>query len=123
MRTASDTTWDDNNTITDIIEFSENVEIPNPNLKVFNFSDLESATRNFSQDLHLGMGQFGELFLGWIDQRSFAPSRCSDGIAVLVKRNRSRTSQRHDRRLVRIDKYTTYILNIWALNLILSRYS
>ncbi|KAM0036421.1 putative transferase, protein kinase RLK-Pelle-RLCK-VIIa-2 family [Helianthus debilis subsp. tardiflorus] len=66
------------------------------------FADLESATRNFSQDLHLGRGYFGHLFLGWIEKKSFAPSRCGDGIAVVVKRSRSITSQRNDKRLAAV---------------------
>ncbi|KAJ0800586.1 putative protein kinase RLK-Pelle-RLCK-VIIa-2 family [Helianthus annuus] len=69
MRTVGNTIRDaNNNTTGDVREFSENVRIPNPNLKVFMFADLESATRNFSQDLHLGRGYFGHLFLGWIER-------------------------------------------------------
>ncbi|KAM0014444.1 putative protein kinase RLK-Pelle-RLCK-VIIa-2 family [Helianthus debilis subsp. tardiflorus] len=101
-RTAGKTIRDANNTTRDVREFSENVGIPNPNLKVFMFADLESATRNFSQDLHLGRGYFGHLFLGWIEKKSFAPSRCGDGIAVVVKRSRSITSQRNDKRLAAV---------------------
>ncbi|KAI3755392.1 hypothetical protein L1987_55189 [Smallanthus sonchifolius] len=89
----------DKNIIVDESEFSENAGIPNPHLKVFEFADLESATRNFRQDLHLGRGHFAELFIGWIDENSFAPSKCGDGVAVIVKRSRSITSQRHDQRL------------------------
>ncbi|XP_023755157.1 receptor-like protein kinase FERONIA isoform X1 [Lactuca sativa] len=57
-----------------------------PSLKVFKFSDLKKATRNFSQDLC--MDDFGEVFLGWIDKKTFAPSTQSTGFAVAVKRSK-----------------------------------
>lgn len=74
--------------------------IPDPSFRVFEFADLDCATRNFSKDLHLGLGRFGEMFLGWIDEKSFAPSRCGDGIAVVVKRRSSSSSQEYNQFLV-----------------------
>ncbi|KAI3708735.1 hypothetical protein L2E82_38150 [Cichorium intybus] len=55
-------------------------------LKVFKFSDLEKTTRNFSQDLLIGRDGYGEVFIGWVDGKTFAPSRKGFGIAVAVKR-------------------------------------
>ncbi|KAK9053856.1 hypothetical protein SSX86_024931 [Deinandra increscens subsp. villosa] len=88
--------------IVDVTKCSENVGVPNPSLKVFKFADLETATRNFGHGLHLGRGHFGELFLGWIDKKSFTPSRYDDGTAIVVKRSRSVTSQRRDQRLAAV---------------------
>ncbi|GJW18817.1 serine/threonine/dual specificity protein kinase, catalytic domain-containing protein [Tanacetum coccineum] len=83
----------DKNTIVDVIDVCKDFINPGPSLKVFKFVDLECATRNFSQGLHLGLGHFGEVFIGWIEEKSFAPSRCGDGIAVVVKRCGSSSSQ------------------------------
>ncbi|KAK1436810.1 hypothetical protein QVD17_02594 [Tagetes erecta] len=66
---------------------------PSPNLKVFKFSDLEKATRNFSLDLLLGEGGFGKVFLGWVEQKTLAPSKQDVGIAVAVKRFKQKSSQ------------------------------
>ncbi|KAI3709936.1 hypothetical protein L2E82_39706 [Cichorium intybus] len=56
-----------------------------PSLRVLKFADLRRATKNFSQDLLLGKGRFGEVFLGWVDKNTFAPTE-GDGIAVAVKK-------------------------------------
>ncbi|KAI3496395.1 hypothetical protein L1887_38756 [Cichorium endivia] len=65
---------------------NKDITIPIPSLKVFTFADLERATRNFSQDLLLGKGCFGEVFLGWVDKKTFVPSTEGVGIPVAVKR-------------------------------------
>ncbi|KAI3495521.1 hypothetical protein L1887_37862 [Cichorium endivia] len=57
-----------------------------PSLRVLKFADLRRATKNFSQDLLLGKGRFGEVFLGWVDKNTFAPSTEGDEIAVAVKK-------------------------------------
>ncbi|KAL7592587.1 hypothetical protein Lser_V15G33722 [Lactuca serriola] len=57
-----------------------------PSLKLFKFADLKRATRNFNQDLLLGNGGFGHIFLCWVDKNTFAPSTEGLGIAVVVKR-------------------------------------
>ncbi|PWA90533.1 serine/threonine/dual specificity protein kinase, catalytic domain-containing protein [Artemisia annua] len=92
----------DNNTIVDVRDVCDDlsIRIPDPSFRVFKFADLDCATRNFSQDLHLGLGRFGEMFLGWVDEKSFAPSRCGDGIAVVVKRRSSSSSQEYNQFLV-----------------------
>ncbi|KAL4570375.1 hypothetical protein LXL04_026027 [Taraxacum kok-saghyz] len=54
-------------------------------LKEFKLADLERATQNFSQYLLLGK-QTGEVFLGWVDMNTFAPSTEGAGVAVAVKR-------------------------------------
>ncbi|KAL8252314.1 hypothetical protein R6Q59_036007 [Mikania micrantha] len=59
---------------------------PSPILKEFRFSDLEKATRSFSPDLILGVGSFGNVFLGWVKENTLAPSKQGVGIAVAVKR-------------------------------------
>ncbi|KAI3496545.1 hypothetical protein L1887_38910 [Cichorium endivia] len=56
----------------------------NTSLKVFKFANIKRATRNFSQDLP-GNRCPGNVFLGWVDKNTFAPSREGVGIAVAVK--------------------------------------
>ena len=55
-------------------------------LETFKFVDLKRATRNFSQDMHLGNGGSAKMFLGWIDNITLAPSTCDNGNCVAVKR-------------------------------------
>ncbi|KAJ9550795.1 hypothetical protein OSB04_014840 [Centaurea solstitialis] len=75
-----------NDTFLDTRAIPEDFRIPNPSLKVFTFADLERATRNFHLDLLLGEGAFGKVFLGWVNHKTFAPSKRGVGLAVAVKR-------------------------------------
>ncbi|KAL7592829.1 hypothetical protein Lser_V15G33427 [Lactuca serriola] len=61
---------------------------PITSLKEFLFSDLEITTRNFSQDLVIGWNELGypEVFLGWVDKITYAPSTKGVGIPVAVKK-------------------------------------
>nr|XP_017223171.1 PREDICTED: protein kinase 2B, chloroplastic-like [Daucus carota subsp. sativus] len=56
------------------------------NLRMFTFAELGSATRGFSPDMMLGEGNYGRVFIGWLDEDTFAPSRIGIGMAVAVKR-------------------------------------
>ncbi|GKD04916.1 serine/threonine/dual specificity protein kinase, catalytic domain-containing protein [Tanacetum coccineum] len=55
-------------------------------MKEFKFSDLEKATSNFSEDLLLGRGSLGRVFLGWFFKNPFTPVSQGAGIAVAVER-------------------------------------
>ncbi|XP_076884115.1 putative serine/threonine-protein kinase CST [Bidens hawaiensis] len=66
---------------------------PSPSLKEYRFDDLKTATRDFSQDFFLGEGGFEEVFLGWVDKKTLAPSEYGDGIDVAVKRLRQESNQ------------------------------
>lgn len=57
-----------------------------PNLKVFSFSDLKSATKNFKSDNLLGEGGFGKVYKGWIDEKTLAPSKMGSGMVVAIKK-------------------------------------
>ncbi|KAI3496457.1 hypothetical protein L1887_38821 [Cichorium endivia] len=57
-----------------------------PSLEVFMFADLKRATKDFCQDLLLGRGSYGEVFIAWVDKDTFAPSTEDFGVAVAVKR-------------------------------------
>uniref|UniRef100_A0A5B7C0P8 non-specific serine/threonine protein kinase n=1 Tax=Davidia involucrata TaxID=16924 RepID=A0A5B7C0P8_DAVIN len=68
-------------------------QIITPNLKMFTFVALKSATRNFRPDTVLGEGGFGRVFKGWIDEKTFAPSKVGVGMAVAVKKSNPDSSQ------------------------------
>ncbi|XP_044510994.1 LOW QUALITY PROTEIN: probable serine/threonine-protein kinase PIX13 [Mangifera indica] len=57
-----------------------------PNLKAFSFADLKLATKNFRSDTLLGKGGFGNVYRGWIDEKTFAPSKSGNGMVVAIKK-------------------------------------
>ncbi|KAF3440871.1 hypothetical protein FNV43_RR19157 [Rhamnella rubrinervis] len=57
-----------------------------PNLRVFSFAELKSATRNFRPDTVLGEGGFGKVFKGWVDEKTLAPSKAGVGMIVAIKK-------------------------------------
>ncbi|KAA8547587.1 hypothetical protein F0562_004016 [Nyssa sinensis] len=60
--------------------------LPTPNLKIYNFADLKSAARNFKSDTVLGVGGFGTVFKGWVDEKTLAPSKFGTGMIVAIKK-------------------------------------
>ncbi|XP_059280896.1 probable serine/threonine-protein kinase PIX13 [Lycium ferocissimum] len=67
--------------------------LPTPNLKTYSFSDLKSATRNFKPDTVLGVGGFGTVFKGWVDEKTFAPAKVGTGMVVAIKKLNSESMQ------------------------------
>ncbi|KAF2586085.1 hypothetical protein F2Q70_00033895 [Brassica cretica] len=49
--------------------------LASPNLKVYSFADLVTATKNFKPESMLGQGGFGKVYRGWIDAKTLAPSK------------------------------------------------
>ncbi|KAL2505991.1 Protein kinase superfamily protein [Abeliophyllum distichum] len=68
-------------------------EIIVPNLKLFTLAELKSATRNFRPDTVLGEGGFGRVFKGWVDPKTYAPSKVGVGIPVAVKKSNPDSEQ------------------------------
>ncbi|KAG4951936.1 hypothetical protein JHK85_045803 [Glycine max] len=56
-----------------------------PNLKVFDFEELKSATNNFRHDTLLGLGGFGRVYKGWLDEDTLAPTKAGSGMVVAIK--------------------------------------
>ncbi|XP_071921244.1 probable serine/threonine-protein kinase PIX13 [Coffea arabica] len=56
--------------------------LPHPNLRIFSFSELKAATRNFRGDTVLGEGGFGKVYKGWLDEKSTSKNSSSTVIAV-----------------------------------------
>ncbi|KAL8060078.1 hypothetical protein ABFX02_02G000700 [Erythranthe guttata] len=65
--------------------------IPHPNLRVFSFSELKTATRNFRSDTVLGEGGFGKVYKGWLD-----PKSSTSGSVIAVKKLNSESMQGFD---------------------------
>ncbi|CAI9758024.1 unnamed protein product [Fraxinus pennsylvanica] len=64
-----------------------------PKLKMFTLAELESATRNFRADSLLGEGGFGRVFKGWIDEKTYSPSKFGVGMPVAVKKSNPHSDQ------------------------------
>ncbi|KAL2457661.1 Protein kinase superfamily protein [Forsythia ovata] len=67
--------------------------LPTPNLKIYSFHDLKNATRNFKSDMVLGMGGFGTVFKGWVDEKTLAPAKFGTGMMVAIKKLNSESIQ------------------------------
>ncbi|XVE82398.1 hypothetical protein DITRI_Ditri16bG0001300 [Diplodiscus trichospermus] len=57
-----------------------------PNLKVFTFSELKTATKNFKGDGLLGQGGFGKVYKGWVDEKTLTPTKIGSGMVVAIKK-------------------------------------
>ncbi|KAF8377446.1 hypothetical protein HHK36_030823 [Tetracentron sinense] len=60
--------------------------LPSPNLRSFSLAELKKATTNFRPDLVIGEGGFGRVFKGWLDEKTYAPSRIGTGTVIAVKK-------------------------------------
>lgn len=67
--------------------------LPTPNLKIYSFSDLKLSTKNFKSDSVLGIGGFGTVYKGWVDERTLAPTKTGNGIIVAIKKLNSESTQ------------------------------
>ncbi|KAL2490557.1 Protein kinase superfamily protein [Abeliophyllum distichum] len=56
--------------------------LPLPNLRMFSFSELKAATRNFRSDTVLGEGGFGKVYKGWLDDKATTKGGSASVIAV-----------------------------------------
>ncbi|CAM0903350.1 unnamed protein product [Alopecurus aequalis] len=57
-----------------------------PNLRIFTFAELKAATRNFKPDTMLGEGGFGQVYKGWVDEKTMNPARSGVGMVIAVKK-------------------------------------
>jgi hypothetical protein len=68
-------------------------KIVTPNLKMFTLVELKTATKNFRPESVIGEGGFGQVFKGWVDEKTLAPSRAGVGIPVAVKKSNPDSEQ------------------------------
>lgn len=64
-----------------------------PNLRVFSFAELKSATRGFRPETVLGEGGFGRVYRGYLDEKIVVPSRSGSKITVAIKKLNSESMQ------------------------------
>uniref|UniRef100_A0A151UDI4 non-specific serine/threonine protein kinase n=1 Tax=Cajanus cajan TaxID=3821 RepID=A0A151UDI4_CAJCA len=64
-------------------------------MKVFSYEELKSATNNFSPDTVVGEGGFGQVFKGWLNEKTLSPARPNSGfgMAVAIKKLNSESTQ------------------------------
>ncbi|XP_021680515.2 receptor-like cytoplasmic kinase 176 isoform X2 [Hevea brasiliensis] len=60
--------------------------LQSPNLKMFCYSELKRATRDFSRGYFLGEGNFGFVFKAWINEHSLEAAIPETGMPVAVKK-------------------------------------
>ncbi|XP_022637378.1 probable serine/threonine-protein kinase PIX13 [Vigna radiata var. radiata] len=56
-----------------------------PELKVFSFKELKSATENFKSARLVGEGRFGIVYKGWLDEKTLTPAKPGSGVGVAIK--------------------------------------
>ncbi|BAT75308.1 hypothetical protein VIGAN_01314900 [Vigna angularis var. angularis] len=64
-----------------------------PELKVFSFKELKSATGNFKSDRLVGEGGFGRVYKGWLDENTLTPAKPGSGVEVAIKMFKPEGSQ------------------------------
>ena len=58
--------------------------LPTPNLRIFSFTELKVATKNFSHDTVIGEGGFGQVFKGWLKDNG--QSKSGNRMVIAVKK-------------------------------------
>ncbi|OIW08629.1 hypothetical protein TanjilG_03305 [Lupinus angustifolius] len=85
------------------ISRSEGEILQSSNLKSFTLIELKAATRNFRPDSVLGVGGFGSVFKGWIDEQSLVAAKPGTGIVIAVKRLNQDGFQGHQEWLAEVN--------------------
>ncbi|PKU60780.1 probable serine/threonine-protein kinase PIX13 [Dendrobium catenatum] len=70
--------------------------LESPNLHIFTFAELRSATKNFKPEAVLGEGGFGKVFKGWVDEKTLSPVKSGLGMVVAVKKLNSTSMQGYE---------------------------
>lgn len=73
--------------------FPEGQILPTPNLRIFSFAELKTATRNFRPDVVLGEGGFGKVYKGWIDEKTHGHVKSGAAKVIAVKKLNSESLQ------------------------------
>lgn len=71
--------------------YPEGQILPTANLRIFSFTELKVATKNFRPDTVLGEGGFGQVFKGWLEDKG--QSKSGNGTVIAVKKLNSESLQ------------------------------
>uniref|UniRef100_A0ACD5TZ95 Uncharacterized protein n=1 Tax=Avena sativa TaxID=4498 RepID=A0ACD5TZ95_AVESA len=74
---------------------SEGEIMESANVKAFTFNEMRTATRNFQPNSVLGVGGFGSVFKGWIDEKTLTPTKPGIGMVIAVKKLNLESCQGH----------------------------
>lgn len=55
-------------------------------MKVFSFGDLKNATGSFRSGTVLGVGGFGTVYKGFVEEKTLAPTKFGSGMIVAIKK-------------------------------------
>ena len=87
--------------------------LPTPNVKVYSFDDLRTATKNFRGDMKLGVGGFGTVYKGFVDQHTLLPSRQGTGMSVAIKKLNQESTQGFDEwQVMQLNSSCTWLLSL-----------
>ncbi|CAL9766877.1 unnamed protein product [Musa acuminata subsp. burmannicoides] len=73
-------------TVEQSLDGSSRTEEAFPNLRIFAFNELKSATRSFQAANMIGEGGFGVVYRAWVDKKTLTPANNRVGMAVAVKK-------------------------------------
>ncbi|KAJ6797601.1 putative serine/threonine-protein kinase PBL2 [Iris pallida] len=109
---GSDTTDSSKRTTTAVTSFTS--EAPAFSLRAFTLTDLKAAAKNFRSESFLGEGGFGCVFKGWIDEKTYAPTKPGFGVGVAIKKLKRESFQGHKEWLAEV----TYLGQLHHKNLV-----
>lgn len=82
-------------------------------LRNFAFNELKLATRNFKRESLLGVGGFGPVYKGWINENGSSPVKPGTGLPVAVKTLNKNGLQGHKEWLV--CNFLDFVFIFWTL--------
>ncbi|CAH1449600.1 unnamed protein product [Lactuca virosa] len=54
-------------------------------IRIFTYDELVSATNDF-KDMERSPTSYGSIYKGWVDEKSYAPTKCGVGLAIYVRK-------------------------------------
>ena len=106
--TASNSRSQFSETVSEIVveESPDGRILETPNLKVFTFTELKTATKNFNT--LLGEGGFGKVYKCWLDEKTLTPSKVGFGLIVAIKKLKQESMQGFEEWQVLINSHVVY---------------